>query len=309
MCEIVRRYLEDLRVDMPDIVDAEGGAHEDLRDACDAPNGDAIQLAPAPAMALLSQRAFTERFVAHFRERLPAIPLMIDDTLRVRATHRSGESGINLHNAYSLYCAHPDDLDDVIAYFATNWMSIIVPAPDDIEETLAALIPCVRTQKWADEMSAWAPDAIPTQPLAADLVVVYAEDKEHTISYKKGASLAEIFAAAPNYADKARENFEEMVDAIDLFSAGEISRATFDQSYDTSLILLPFMWKTLEGIIGPNLAFSLPRRDVFLIANASDARAVTRLEHLTDYCYDELPYRVSPHLYAYRGGEITFLSN
>lgn len=263
---------------------------------------------------LMNETEFADYYCAQLSQAL-ATPVHLDksdqdfDNARFVLTIEGTEMAMSFANRYALYRAQPDALaqnlqQDLQAIHETS-RQINQAQPD---WHAGQIFPVIKHRHWA-EANGDIPSADDDQrdniviPLAGDLILTYAVDGEHSLTYLKYKALPELgFADLKALHNKALENFAAYANANMRTEQDEngILHCHLDGIYEASLCLFARdIIAQLPELFPSQAVFALPARDCFMICDSEHARALPALVEQTQHLVRQLPNSISEHLYYY----------
>jgi uncharacterized protein YtpQ (UPF0354 family) len=146
-----------------------------------------------------------------------------------------------------------------------------------------------------------------TQPLADDLIVVYVNDTEQSMSYLGSDDMKEVgLNSISELHAIALQNLRSKMEAAAFEGGGGRYAVRLDDNYDASLVLL--MEDILPRInINGTPVIALPSRAELMICGHLDAESVSSLSEIAAEIYNVNAYAIAPHLYTWENGQLAVL--
>lgn len=266
-------------------------------------------LTPAPADDhLLSEEAFTERYLALLAESAAGIEVEVTEPLSMKMTYPDGrEFEANLHNAYELYSNDPAGVDDVLGQYVAFAVEALEPRPDTL--SVADIVPVVKDDEWVTEMirytlerSEGESNEIYRESLTPGLTIVYAEDTPTSIRYIQEDALAEAGVDLAGIRGLAIENLARKLPNLEVAGGPGLYMLIADGNYEGSLLLIDELWAAGNFDVAGELVVSLPARDVLLVSGTENTEQLDQLRGFRDQAFAESPYRITTTLYVRRDG-------
>ena len=251
------------------------------------------------------------QFIQHFAERIRrdcAADVQIEWGESLEDTVlQVGEGRLYLGNHYARYLQSPADLDALLAANTAVVRQMMAERPPARAEQV---FPVIKNGLWleqlrqATQVSGTEPEeSVIYRPIAGDLVLLYMLDTGEAMR-----SLSREDAVAAGLADDAALHYtalanlrQYMQDKIQIEHVEEssLTQILLDSDYDASLILL------LDEILPSDPVLAIPARNVLILCNPSDERAIATLKVAAAQIAEEAPYTISTLLYQYHNGEIS----
>jgi uncharacterized protein YtpQ (UPF0354 family) len=227
---------------------------------------------------------------------------------KLRWTMPSGmEVNQFLGNAYAAYENSPKDLDAIIAAYLDA-----APAGDeqDVATRRSNILPLVKTVMWRSASlkqleAAGMKDNNPflTEPLTAELLTVYVEDKPDAMSYVSAADLSSLDLRQEDLRVLALENLRRMVPEITLQGGSGRYGVRLDGNYDASMVFLAEEWRSQVEIDGDPV-IAVPAREELLVCGSNDPQSIASLRNMAAQIMAQSPYGLSAQLYTWRDGTL-----
>lgn len=170
----------------------------------------------------------------------------------------------------------------------------------------AAVVAVVRSTGWMETMAREAGGEIfiHHEPLAADLVVVYARDSGGSVDY-----LTREQAAAFEADDEPRRRraVETLAARMPDLARDEVAPGVFalqgDPNYTPSVLLMDEVWRAQAGAVKGDLIAVVPTRGAILFTGSKNAGAVKRMRDVAAKAAAGARYPISEVLLRRYGGE------
>lgn len=265
-----------------------------------------VALSNARSDELLSERAFTDRYVEQLVERAPTLEVSIVEPLQVQIDGDDGQN-VFLSNAYTVYRNDAAALDEILA----RYVETIVESINEPERELTStnLMPVVKDDQWVAEITATLrergadPSAVDyySEPLADGLVVLYAIDSPSSIRYVPRSEIVASKLVLSELRTVARDNLEPLLKDLELASGDGLYALFADGNYEASLLLVDALWTQDQFPVAGEIVVAVPARGVLLVSGTEEKRGLDALEKLTDQSYVESPYNLTRNFYRRAG--------
>ena len=257
------------------------------------------------------------QFIQHFAERIRrdcAADVQIEWGESLEDTVlQVGEGRLYLGNHYARYLQSPADLDALLSANTAVVRQMMAERPPARAEQV---FPVIKNGLWleqlrqATQVSGTEPEeSVIYRPIAGDLVLLYMLDTGEAMR-----SLSREDAVAAGLADDAALHYtalanlrQYMQDKIQIEHVEEssLTQILLDSDYDASLILLLNEILPIDPVLPANPVLAIPARNVLILCNPSDERAIATLKVTAAQIAEEAPYTISTLLYQYHNGEIS----
>ena len=253
-------------------------------------------------------RQFIQHFAEHIR-RDCAVDAQIEWGESLEDTVlQVGEGKLYLGNHYARYLQSPADLDVLLAANAAMVRQIMAERPPARAEQL---FPVIQNGLWLEhlrqmtQVSGTEPEeSVIYRPIAGDLVLLYMLDTGEAMR-----SFSREDAVAAGLADDAAlANLRQYMQGkiqIEHIEESSLTQILLDSNYDASLILLLNEILPSDPVLPANPVLAIPARNVLILCNPSDERAIATLKVAAAQIAEEGPYTISTLLYQYHNGEIS----
>jgi hypothetical protein len=252
-----------------------------------------------PALAQdLSPAKFQTAFIESLQAKAPDAVITIEEgVIRVRGPG-DFEKQIMLDQAYRRY----RDGEDLTAVIDSIVTMALMPMPGAFREDMAFIL--VRPTSYLDPFLAAEDGRLKPfyRPLAADLLLIMAQDHGHSFSYPPESNVTEVI---PDLDALWERTTDRTIEAFGEITLQELGRGVFlltaREDIAASLVIDPAVWEVPKVAgIGDGLAVAV-FRDALVIADADNPAAVTALRELLASMADSASL-LSDQLIVRRGG-------
>lgn len=266
----------------------------------------------------ITREKFAQLVIAKLKTHLQVIDVIYNHdhfSLLIGIAGEDNSSTSFLENAYRTYCSAPSAMRNSVI---EQWVSGLVTSfdfdPVDFEAALPHLMPAIRGSAYSAMMEA---EAYFAKPDSKDTLA------EHRACGNIAYSDAQVYLCLdmPNSILNVSEKLIQKwgVEREDLFKlalanlkqksadhhfakvAPGVFKATFDDSYDSSRVLLPELFSDLP--ISGDPVVMIPCRDTLLVAGANDQRGLTTMMKIAAKQIDQENYTITAYAYRYRNGQ------
>ena len=258
-------------------------------------------------------RQFIQHFAEHIR-RDCAVDAQIEWGKSLEDTVlQVGEGRLYLGNHYARYLQAPADLDAILAANTAVVRQMMAERP---QARAAQVFPVIKNGLWlehlrqATQVAGTEPEeSVIYRPIAGDLVLLYMLDTGEAMR-----SLSREDAVAAGLADDAALHHTALANLrqymqgkiqIEHVEESSLTQVLLDSDYDASLILILNEILPSDPVLPANPVLAIPARNVLILCNPSDERAIATLKVAAAQIAEEAPYTISTLLYQYHNGEIS----
>ena len=221
-----------------------------------------------------------------------------------------------LENAYRQYCGAPVSVrSSVIEQWANSLFHVFVDFdPRNFDESKTRLMPVIRSGAYCAIQNAEARFAAPGSKdaeaehcamgnlLQSDATVFLCLDLPLGIMSVSEQDIAQWGVDRSDLYKIALENLKQKSTNHSFIKiAPGVFKATFNDCYDSSRILLPEVFKGLK--VNGDPVVMIPCRDTLLVAGANDQRGLTTMMKIAAKQIDDGNYTITAYAYRYRNGQ------
>ncbi len=245
----------------------------------------------------LTREQFVEKVLKYVGDKFPLVKLA-----RAEQSFSLTVNGnvASLENLYRISVLRPDEMRRNVERWMVELLRAAEGSPDQVgtfDELKERIYPMVLSTASTDHR----PQAMVTQPLVGDLIVAYAVDSDHTISYIPESHFNGWNMSIEDLHEAAIENLIRRSEAMNAHAAQDESGAvnlilfqTMD-GYDASRVLLPTLHGRLREYLGSPFAVGIPNRDI-LLCFRDDEETVDRLKRQIAEDFRQMPHQVTDQL-------------
>jgi len=225
------------------------------------------------------------------------------DPAKFKMVVRGEEATVDVTNTYGYITAYPDEnANEPVERFIRSITEDHEAPVDD-----AHIVAVVRSREYVASMKL----EVLSEPLGADLVVLYMADRPDAMSPLTkndvhGRDLASVRTVALN---NVRQWLPKIVSNGEL-GAGVLYYVEGNTMLSTSLILLDDFWKSVAARFPGDVLIALPRKDqLFVFDDDGNAAMRAGIRRLIDLTFEDNFNLLSRQLYARRGGKIVAVAD
>lgn len=254
----------------------------------------------------ISEQKFTKKYFEAVSEKYPRVSYKIIENLVVNATFgENGEITHYLDNAYRAYKLDPTELDKVLAlYLDTN--ADLYKEQEEIN--VNRIVPIVKPLNYLDDLKSLGNNVkdyeFPTvlwEKYNEDLIIVYAEDKEKTISYFNQEDFEKLKINRDTLLQFSIKNLSNILPKIEKLGENGNFMLTAGGEYEVSLILMSAIWTKENFDVDGDIVIVIPNRDLVLITGSNDKVSIEKLKVTVTESYQSGNYNISESFYKWNG--------
>jgi len=259
----------------------------------------------------LSRETFTQNFVLAFKAARPGAKIRIVGPLLLEVVDEKGAVGTAyLENAFVDYRLDPGDLESVVRTHVAAYASGLLAEGRPVDRS--HIVPVVKSRQWIADYAALmkeqghGAEAVAVHDaLNAELVVVYAEDRDKTYRFLVAADLKRLDLDRDDLALLARENLVRLAPPPELYSGPYAHGIRIDGNYEASLILYPEWWEDRPVKVDGDYVVALPARDILMITGSNNEAGIAQLRALARQTVEKGDHTIVETLFVFRDGRFT----
>ncbi len=236
--------------------------------------------APAAEFDTSSPAAFTASVLARLKAFDPDGGWTMTEPLTLTGR---GELVVSLDRVWHVCRVHADECNREAEHFVNVTHDIASQTP--VKATASAFVPLIRDRAYLDSLNADAKAALIAEPLAADLVVVYAVDLGESVRSAQARDLTDAGVSRSDLAATARRNLAAKLpnpkDDADC-KRGDVRLYATGNYFESSRLLLSDPWARLAASAKGPLLAAVPGADVVVVACNPDKQTLAKLEQAID---------------------------
>ncbi|MVT09490.1 DUF1444 family protein [Chitinophaga tropicalis] len=252
--------------------------------------------------SILTEREFAEVYLKALREEYPTVNFTLNPDLVIISKKDDMEYKQYIDNAFVAYKAEPDSIDDIINRFVEAAASLY---QESEEIDLNNVVPLVRTNDFVKELikDNGGKSFLLSRKYNDELVIVYAEDSEHSVRYLGEDDLKSLSVSIDILNTIAVENLGRILSEIQTHGENGLYMLTAGGTYEASLILMTTLWTSGNFPIDGELIVAIPNRDLLLITGSEDEEGMSKIREIAAESYNTGNYRLSEYLYRWTGAK------
>ncbi len=267
----------------------------------------ALVLAAGAARAdTLTPRAFTERVARAVLSAMPSAKVAINGDLQFVVRYGNGASATSdLGKAYKTYEREPAHLDDIVQAQVSALLEAGGDANGLPKLDRTRIVPIIKDRQWFEAMARRGREQTPpldliAEPLNADLVVVYAENRLGALR---------ILSSRDDVGDRMRlreaalANLSRVLPKIEIRPGADgVVLITAGGEFDASLLLADNLWSGGKVKVDGDIVVAVPAKDVLIATGSHNAPGLARLRAAAAK-FAAGPNGLTSALFVYRDGK------
>lgn len=250
---------------------------------------------------VMKEDNFTRVYLDSLRNSRPDMQFAINGVLEIEAVRDDVSASIFLDNAYREYLLHPQQAGEVISRYIASSSATLDAIGNETTVNPSSVFPVIRSKDFYDNVAELSDeDVILFEPYNDDLVVLYVEDTETSMSYLSEASIEGKIGRDTLYTF-ALANLKRELPEFEKHGEGAVYMLTLDGNYEASLLLFDEIWKKDEFGVSGDIVVAVPNRDLLMVTDSRDAEGVRQMKELADKQYSEGNHSISANLYKWSG--------
>lgn len=261
-----------------------------------------------PANAAMSGQTFTDKVASRLREQLPDATVVVQEPLGIQFRTSDGtQIVVNLYNAYREYLANPEAVDAIVTNWASNAVEI---AAGEQPLSIDKILPVIKNQKWLELQAGRFPPSSPgdlrtlySEPLIANLVLVYAADSDRRVQYYREEDIKALHLSPGALRAKSLDNLRLKLPALTITDMQSWKGVEIDQVYETSLFLMDDVWTDPRFRVDGDPIVGIPARGYLIFTGSKDSTGVAQVRRVAKEIASTNSYPLTDQLFIRRNGK------
>jgi uncharacterized protein YtpQ (UPF0354 family) len=257
---------------------------------------------------ILSEDEFAHEFVALLSKAAPSWHVEAVKDLELRVTDKEGKTRtIFLNNCYSEYKSNPQDKDSIVRKYLAAYTE-----GDFSQHSVdpKRITPVIKDVSWLSDVrqsllqrgAKQLPEYV-SEPLNAQLVILYAEDSPKNLRYLTPKDLQSAGIKREELKAMAVNNLRTIIPKIEVRGAQGVFMITAGGDYEASLLLFDDIWTGQKIAVSGDYVVAIPARDTLLVTGSNDKAGIAKIKEIAAGALKDAPYRLTGDLFVYRGGQ------
>ncbi len=261
--------------------------------------------------SLLSPRGFTKRVQRLFEKYQPTATITSPKPLHLEV-RRQGQEQYRafLGNVYTDYQMMPGLLEEIVTRYVKATLEALNVDPTALD--VNRLVPVVKDWGFIEHARkmvgvSGTPDDEIMQTFERyndSLVVVYAEDSNHTIKYPAWETIVQAGLEMAQLRSLAVENLQRIMPPMQTLKfERNLHGIMAGGSYEASLILIDSIWQERKFEVDGDYVIAMPARGYVFITGSQASSVIPRVRRMAVDAYREGPYPLTDQLFIYDGAK------
>ena len=251
----------------------------------------------------LTRAEYAEAYLQALAKQYPQASFTLNEDLSISSDFDGNQVKHYIDNAYLAYEAEPGKLQDVITQYLAAASHLYDKKDDTI---LNNIVPIIKPAGYGEQMTMVGNEAVKvqlvTEPYNDELVIAYAEDSEHAISYLSEKRLEHLHISKESLREIALGYLPNVLGNIERHDAGEgFYMITAGGVYEVSLILIDSMWTHENFAVDGDIVIAISNRDILFVTGSNNGEAIEKMRAMATEYYNTGNYAVSPFLFKWNG--------
>lgn len=256
----------------------------------------------------LTPRAFADAFAAAAQAAMPSAKVVVKGDFEIETSGVGGGAiTSDLHNAYERYREDPQHLTEVIRRYVSVLVETATPPNSSAGVDRSRIVPVLKNIKWLETVLDAAKQQPPDKamkpliaPFSKELVVVYAEDRVHSMRFL--TTRDDVGDRAGLY-QLALSNLHHLLSKIEMRPAADgLWLISAGGDYEASLLLADSVWSSGQIDVDGDIVAAVPTKDALIVTGSKNQAGLARLRIVASELATG-PYGLTPTLFVYRGGK------
>ena len=253
----------------------------------------------------LSEREFTRLYAQAVAAELKTAKVQLAGRRHLKVQTTNGNSfELFLDNAWTDASKDPALRPEVCRRYIASLLAAQAAAgsaENELPDT-NSIVAVVRGQAFLDQFRKYqdTTNALVSEPLVADIYVLYACDSEQGISYLSEGRRKALGLELPALRELAMANLHRMLPSVKIAGSGPVFTVKADGTYESSLLLADQLWKDRAAAVTGDLVAAAPARDVLLFTGAGSPDGVEQIRLAVDKIHNGGSHLISKTLVVRR---------
>ena len=139
------------------------------------------------------------------------------------------------------------------------------------------------------------------------LIIVYAEDKERSISYFGEKAFDKLGISRDELREMSIENLQNILPEVNRNGSEGTYMLTAGGDYEASLILLQGIWDKASIPVEGKFVIGIPNRDVLFVTGSSNAEMVAEIQKYSKESYQTGSFSLTDKLFIWDGEKFALM--
>jgi uncharacterized protein YtpQ (UPF0354 family) len=228
----------------------------------------------------LTENEFSEIWIESLTNKNENLVVKEVNGLELKTEINNEEYTHFLDNAYADYKNDPSDLDNIIENYAESSLDLFKPKKKINHNKI---VPLIRDKRYLAEIKRLNDtDTLSNifEEYNDDLIIIYAEDNERTISQFTKEDIATLNIAVDSFKGLSISNLNTILPEIEKTGNTGLYMLTAGGDYESSLILLDDIWTKDNFDVDGDFVIGIPSRDMLMITGSNDKENILKLKNI-----------------------------
>lgn len=261
-----------------------------------------------PNKRLMNEKEFTRYYFKIISKRFPEVKYSIKESLWLTAEW--GEEKLFNHfldNAYREYVLEPRSVNEIVDVYIGSSKNLYQKREKIKEENI---VPIIKHKSYLDDIIKLQGSidedvsiGLVWEKYNEELIIVYGEDKEKSISYFNEDDLINLNLNRSQLRKLAIDNIKKIISEFEKIVVEEGFMLTAGGTYEASLILLTDIWKKSNFEFIGEITIGVPNRDLLLVVDSNNIHKVEEMKNKIAGCFNNYNHPISEKIYKWNGGK------
>lgn len=249
----------------------------------------------------MNEAKFTQIYLNALQQKNPDVSYNITGFLEIEAEKEGQTFTHFLNNAFNSYSQEPSDLNNIIETYS-NSASELYEQDEKLDTT--RIVPIIKDVQYLEEVKKLTKSEeinLVYQELNKELVVLFAEDTEKSISYFTKDKLNKTSFDGDLYM-LATKNLDNILPDIEILGEKPLFMLNVGGDYEASLILLDFIWTKENFPVDGEIVILIPSRDLLMITGSESIEGLKKMKKLANEVIESGNYTLTSDFFIRSNG-------
>lgn len=234
----------------------------------------------------ISEADFLMQFIDSIRNRCENVNIQNVKENMVILNFEELEFKVDVSNSYIETGSKKSEVDNIIDKLVH---SILETKDSTGEIILDSIYPVIRNKSLGEELF--------QEEYIESLSIFFVLDDLHSIRYLTYDQISSLKISLEDLRMRSLENLERKFQNVDIIEDEGKYMIVNGQDYESSFVLLKKTWNRKKISVNGEYVFTIPNRDLLLIAGSFDEDNLKRIKIITEKSFEEGSYPVSPNIF------------
>jgi uncharacterized protein YtpQ (UPF0354 family) len=226
---------------------------------------------------------FTENFAGLARQELPEAQVRVKAPLVLAVNTRQKDFTWYLDNLWREVRNNPAAQREISdRHIATLRGMMADKTLSQVTRDRSTIVPIIKNREGHRVLNLMmeGDGGVVSEPFVGDLVIVYANDSEHSLAYLSEAEFQKLSLPRAELRKLAVRNLARLMPAAEKEASGALNRIVAGGTFEASLLLLDEPWQAERQSVQGRLVAAVPTRDVILYTGTGSPQAIERMRSI-----------------------------